>query len=101
MKKLLLIALSSFILFACSSSPSDKVSAKIIDKEAYELGEQHAREAITLVDDEPALQELLLDVRARQTNIRMNLGAQAAADYERGFTRFIKANSDTLSKIIL
>lgn len=47
-----------------------------------------------------ALQDALLDVRARITNIHDRLGAQASADYERGFTDYIKANDDSLARVL-
>lgn len=95
-------ASTSITSCSCSTDGSSThVSSRVMDKDAYRLGEQHAREAIDLSGNETALQEKLLDIRARITNIRYNLGAQSAADYERGFTRYIKANSDTLTQLLL
>ncbi len=73
---------------------------RVKDHEAYALGEQSAAELISVSDNEPAVQEKLLEIRARATNIGEKLGAQSAADYERGFTRYIEANHDSLARIL-
>ncbi len=51
-------------------------------------------------DDEAALQDALLDVRARITNINDRLGPQASADYERGFVDCITEEEDSLAKVL-
>ncbi|WP_300805933.1 hypothetical protein [uncultured Duncaniella sp.] len=79
---------------------SGKVSQRVKDHEAYTLGENHAAELIGIAADESAVQDKLLEVHARVTNIREKLGAQSAADYERGFTRYIEANSDSLARLL-
>lgn len=94
--------LSAIILTACGSSGSgpDNVSTKVRDREAYALGRTHATRILDLRTDEEAVQEQLLEVRARITNISSRLGAQSAHDYEAGFTDAIRENSDSLAAIL-
>lgn len=77
-----------------------KVSARVKDRKAYNLGEQHAQSLLENAGDEGYVQDGLLDVRARMSNIESNLGRQSAVDYERGFTDYIKKNCDSLARII-
>ena len=85
----------------CSCSHDrNYVSTHVRDKKAYSLGEEHAQRIIDVRDNEPAVQDALLDVRARMTNIDAHLGAQAAADYERGFTDYIKQHDDSLASML-
>lgn len=111
MKKYNVLALALCIMSAvasagcsCGSSesgtPSEKVSKKVKDWKAYNLGVDHAKEVIAISHDEPKLQDALLEVRARITNIHTKLGAQSAADYERGFTEEIRTEKDSLARII-
>lgn len=90
------------VISAMSSCSGDfsGVSRHVRDHKAYALGQEHGRKAIDLRSDEPALQDVLLDVRARMTNINDRLGAQASADYERGFVDYIKANDDSLARVL-
>lgn len=102
----------SFILLAtvavsCSCGSTDgtspqgeKVSNKVKDWKAYNLGADHANKVIEIANDEGQLQEALLEVRARISNIHSKLGAQSATDYERGFTEEIRAKKDSLARII-
>lgn len=100
--------LTAAILSGCSCNSSDnsddstteKVSGKVKDWKAYNLGADHAKEVIKIAHDEPKLQDALLEVRARITNIRTKLGAQSAVDYERGFTEEIRTEKDSLARII-
>lgn len=111
MKPIYAIYLSACVLTAalstgcsCSSDTrtgqTEKVSGKVKDWKAYNLGADHAKEVISISDDEAKLQDALLEVRARITNIRTKLGAQAATDYERGFTEEIRTKKDSLARII-
>ncbi|MCM1354906.1 MAG: hypothetical protein NC212_00700 [Staphylococcus sp.] len=83
-----------------SSAKQEKVSVKVKDHKAYSLGEEHAQQLLMNADDEDKVQDNLLEIQARISNIRSKLGAQSAADYERGFTDYLKANNDSLAKII-
>lgn len=79
---------------------SGSVSRHVRDRKAYTLGQEHGQRVAGLRGDESALQDALLDVRARMTNIHDRLGAQSAADYERGFVDYIKANDDSLARVL-
>lgn len=91
---------------SCGSSTDDgtnkqeKISSKVIDWKAYNLGADHAKEVISIAHDESELQDALLEVRARISNIHSKLGAQSATDYERGFTEYIRTEKDSLARII-
>lgn len=85
----------------CSCSHDrNYVSTHVRDKKAYSLGEEHAQRIIDIRTNESAVQEALLDIRARMTNIDSHLGAQAAADYERGFTDYIRQHDDSLARVL-
>ena len=83
-----------------ASCSGDGVSSRVRDRKAYNLGREHAARAVELRADETGLQEYLLDVRARATNIGARIGRQAAADYERGFVDGVTASSDSLARIL-
>lgn len=89
---------------SCSCSEEtpkqETVSGKVKDKKAYRLGGEHAQRLLEQAANEDSLQDGLLDIRARISNIHSKLGAQAAADYERGFTDYIRANNDSLARIL-
>lgn len=87
-------------VFALASCGGDGVSSGVRDRKAYNLGRKHAEHAVELRADESALQEYLLDVRARANNIGARIGRQAAADYERGFVDGVTASSDSLARIL-
>ena len=95
-----LLTASTLILGGCGNSDSKTVSEKIKDKKAYNLGKKHGLDVIAIADDEGALQDALLEVRARITNISDRIGPQSAHDYETGFTDCIRENSDSLSGIL-
>lgn len=104
---LAIACLTGAICLSCSctgsndnGTPSETVSEKVKDKKAYRLGEEHAERLLQYANNEDALQDGLLDIRARISNIRAKLGAQAAADYERGFTDYIRTNNDSLARIL-
>lgn len=86
--------------FMYSCGDSSGVSRHVRDRKAYSLGREHAEMTVASAGDESLLQDRLLEVRARITNINDRLGPQAATDYERGFTDFIRENCDSLAKII-
>lgn len=101
-----LCLLTAALLTGCSctsdrtTGQAEKVSGKVKDWKAYNLGADHAKEIISIADDEAKLQDALLEVQARITNIRTKLGAQSATDYERGFTEEIRTEKDSLARII-
>ncbi|MDE6327316.1 MAG: hypothetical protein K2L91_02195 [Duncaniella sp.] len=95
------IAMSLLALTSCGdSTPSRKVSQRVKDHDAYSLGERHAAALIEISSDEAAVQDRLLEIHARATNIGEKIGAQSAADYERGFTRYIQNHSDSLARLL-
>lgn len=96
----LLMALPLALLAVACGGGSGEVSRHVRDRKAYSLGQEHAGAVISLRDDESALQDALLDVRARITNIHDRIGAQAAADYERGFVDYITEKDDSLARVL-
>lgn len=94
-----LMALMCMGLAGCGGD-GGRVSRHVRDRHAYSLGKEHAERIIKLRDDEPALQDGLLDVRARITNINDRLGPQAATDYERGFVDYITEHDDSLARVL-
>lgn len=95
-----LAALTAGVAVTSCGGDRNSVSSHVRDRKAYSLGQEHAARIIGMRDDEPALQDALLDVRARMTNINARLGAQAAADYERGFVDYITEKDDSLAKVL-
>ncbi|MDE6394464.1 MAG: hypothetical protein K2K77_03890 [Duncaniella sp.] len=96
----LVIVLSfAFIAAACGGGTGE-VSRHVRDHKAYSLGQEHAGIIISLRDNESSLQDALLDIRARITNIHDRVGAQAAADYERGFVDYITEKDDSLARVL-
>ena len=85
---------------ADNGKSTQKVSTKVHDREAYALGEEHAANLLKSADDEDSVQEGLLDIRARISNIEYNLGRHSASDYELGFTDYVRKNCDSLARII-
>lgn len=98
-RALLAVCAAGLMLASCGGDPNT-VSRHVRDRKAYSLGQEHAEAVVKLRGDEASLQDALLDVRARMTNIRARLGAQAQADYERGFVDYIKANDDSLARVL-
>lgn len=83
-----------------STKNSRKVSPKVVDQNAYGLGAEHGRLLLENVGSEDRVQDGLLEVRARISNIESKFGRQSSVDYERGFTDYIKENCDSLAQII-
>lgn len=101
----LLLLPTATALQSCSCSDDDnrqpeKVSSRVTDRKAYNLGQEHARLLIEHADDNDLVEDGLLDIRSRMSNIESNLGKQSAVDYERGFTDYVRANCDSLARII-
>lgn len=90
-----LILSLSLTLVSCDGGG---VSSRVRDRQAYNLGKEHAAEAVRLSKDPSALQDYLLEVRARMSNISARVSRQAAADYERGFTDGVTAANDSLAR---
>lgn len=102
-KHLYLIAalLGATFLVGCDSRPyGTEVTKRVRDQRAYALGERHAEELIAISDNENAVQDQLLEIRARIYNFSTVVSPQSGADYERGFTDYVKAHSDSLARIL-
>ena len=98
---ILAVASALMLCTACGGFGSQKrVTAKVQDKEAYALGQRHAAEVVAVASDEGAVQDALLDVRARITNISAKVSQQSAHDYEAGFTDGIRSGSDSLARVM-
>lgn len=95
-----LLAITAGVTATSCGDDRNSVSSHVRDRKAYSLGQEHASRIIGLRDDEPELQDALLDVRARITNINARIGAQASADYERGFVDYITEKDDSLAKVL-
>lgn len=98
----LLLLQGSAVSCSCSekNAQQETVSGKVKDKKAYRLGGEHAERLLEYAAEEDALQDGLLDIKARISNIRSKLGAQSATDYERGFTDYIRSHNDSLARIL-
>lgn len=88
-----------------SPSPSQAIPPDVVvtgaDTSAWLMGREHAAAlaAECATDDERGLR--LLDVRARETNIRARIGNSAADAYVSGFEHGLRAASDSLASVIL
>ncbi len=68
-----------------------------IDKEAYTLGETHARVVIDLFPDTAAICDRLLDVRTRESDFRKRFGNTTADSYVAGFEEYIREHDQSLA----
>lgn len=93
------MTIACMALVGCSNDGSS-ASRQVRDRKAYSLGREHGAKVVELKEDEAALQDMLLDVRARMTNINDRLGTQASIDYERGFVDYVTENCDSLAKVL-
>lgn len=71
------------------------------DTSAWYLGMEHAAYLVNECSDDNERAMMLLDVRARESNIRARLGDDAADAYIKGFEHSLRLNSDSLSSVIL
>ena len=69
-------------------------------KAAKQLGEKHANEIITQDLPGNKLAVKLLDVRAKEHQMRTLINDQVADAYIESFTSYIKLNDDSLASII-
>lgn len=68
--------------------------------ELYNLGARHASDMLVSCGDTLEIQEYLLEIAARRSNIGSRMGRQAAADYQAGFKDYIKSHNDSLARIL-
>lgn len=89
------------IFAGMASSSEQRDAAQATDSEAWALGRRHAAALVRECADDDQRALRLLDVRARETNIRSRIGDAAADDYIRGFEEGLRENSDSLARVIL
>lgn len=80
--------------------PAEKVILGA-DTAAWHLGSEHAAALVAECDNDDERGLRLLDVRARESNIRMRLGDSAADAYIDGFEYSLRQHSDSLASVIL
>lgn len=80
-------------LVACDGNSKHVQAAK-------QLGEKHANEIITQDLPGNQLAVILLDVRAKEHQMRTLINDQVANAYIESFTSYIKLNDDSLASII-
>lgn len=68
--------------------------------ELYNLGARHASDMLIECGDTLAIQDYLLEIAARRSNIGARMGSQAAADYQAGFKDYILNHNDSLARIL-
>ncbi len=71
------------------------------DTSAWFLGAEHAIKLVRECDNDDERGLRLLDVRARETNIRVRIGDSAADAYVDGFEHGLRSVSDSLARVIL
>ncbi|MDE6484711.1 MAG: hypothetical protein K2L14_04910 [Duncaniella sp.] len=103
----LFIILSALTLFAasgcsCSSHDSDVPAADIteVSPEIKAAAIAAADSVIALGNDETALNEKLLDVRASIYSLSVSRGEKAGKDFEFVFRHHITENCDSLARIL-
>lgn len=89
-------------LFGCKKGPaSHTVIIDRRDSGAYRLGLEHGR---ILIEDkivnEDSVRDFLLDIRARETNIRARLRQSAGDAYIEGFKDYVEQHSDSMAGIL-
>lgn len=66
------------------------------DPSAYNLGQKCAEQLLNNGKSESTIQDMLLDIRAREYNIRTRVGDEAADTYINGFKTKLQEQGDTL-----
>lgn len=110
-----LISLAAVSIYAssCSSSPEsipnsnkhsnriEKIDIAPRDSDIYQMGRRHASYLVNHITAPDSIGLKLLEVRARETEIRRRVDDQAADAYIYGFTTYIFDNSPALADSIL
>lgn len=88
---------------SCGSDPATSLHQRRVrtDREAYKLGETHARAIIDLQPDTNAICDRLLDVRTRESDFRLRFGDTTADSYVTGFEDYLGQHDRALAKKIL
>lgn len=89
--------------FRPSSDPAipPEVVVTGADTSAWLMGKEHASALVTECSDDDERGLRLLDIRARETNLRSRIGDSAADAYVSGFEHGLRAASDSLASVIL
>lgn len=102
MRKLLILIVLSLIISVFGCRKDNGTRTVIIDKRdsgAYKLGMRHGGMLLELTTED-SVQDFLLEVRARETNIRARLRNSAGEAYVEGFKDYVKAHSDSMAKVL-
>ena len=97
-----LLCSATILLTACQNvgyEAEDAVSLDICfegDPSAYNLGRQCAEVLLKNGHRESEIQDMLLDIRAREYNIRTKVGNEAADTYISAFKTRLQESGDTL-----
>lgn len=101
MRFLLILPVLLPIVCACGGGHSSNDKTVVIDERdsgAYRLGLDHGR---ILVEEKKAvdsINDFLLEVRARETNIRSLLRESAGDAYVKGFQEYVRSHNDSLAR---
>ncbi len=102
MKTILIFIFAILVISASGCGPGNSQKTIIIDQRdsgAYKLGMRHGK-LLLEKDSEDSIQDFLLDVRARETNIKARLRESAGDAYIEGFKDYITAHNDSMARIL-
>ncbi|MDE6249664.1 MAG: hypothetical protein K2M29_08150 [Paramuribaculum sp.] len=85
---------------ATAADSIDNITVAPCDSDAYLRGVDDATALLEVVSDSHRLHDGLLEVRARETQIRTTERPEAANAYIKGFRHHIQAHNDTLARIL-
>lgn len=102
MFRICIIILSMITLCGCGKRPTTDAPGQVADKDtaAYNLGIKHGVETGRLLPDTDAVADRLLEIRARQTNIKTNFRNSAAEAYILGVSNGIAKTDSALYNLI-
>ena len=84
-------------LSSCGTDGKKTSDTRAMAQRAYNLGIEDANAIISECHTETAIRVRLLDIRAKATNIKGRVSANAASDYLRGFRHGLEQHGDTLA----
>lgn len=70
------------------------------DSAPYKLGFKHAQELVRCGADTSRINDCLLDINARITNIRSRIGEDAAKQYTNGLRDYLRENDAALATLL-
>ncbi|MCM1110606.1 MAG: hypothetical protein NC336_05320 [Clostridium sp.] len=96
------ILLTAAALLCCGRSGNDSSGTARYrvapeDSVAFKLGEEHGRALIENSNDTSAIADGLLEIRARETDIRSRIRPSAADAYVAGFEQYIREHAPDLA----